>query len=173
MVIGGKEIKRHQDFKNLDDYYFQALKSIARDSLSELTFLNIENHNLSKSSDSIYFNFTLNHHEDVFTLSLRTHRPKEYLKNYFYFYLYNYDNLRQLRKAIQKEIVSFYNKKAGKLGISKSISDYKRKPHNHQASLKKKKKNRTKLYSFNAHDSLNRFMREVNHKTQKQKHLLK
>jgi len=166
MVIGGKEIRRYQNFKKLDNYYFQTIKSIARESLSELKFVSIESHNVSKSTDSIYFKFKLNHHTSSFTLSLRTHQPKEITENYFYFYLYNYDNLTDLKRTIQKQLIIYYNKKANELGIAKASSEYKKKPHNHQASLKKKKKNRTKVCSLCPHDSFYQFMREVNNQNQ-------
>jgi len=163
MVIGGKEIKRHQNFKKLDNYYFQALKSIARESLSELKFISIETHNVSKTSDSIYFKFKLNHHEGSFTLSLRTHPPKEEAENYFYFYLYDYKSLAELKKSIQMQLIIRYNKKAAELGIVKEISEYKKKPYNHNAAVKKKKKNRPKMCSLvRSNNSLHRLMREIN-----------
>jgi len=163
MVIGGKEIKRYQNFKNLDDYYFQAIKSIARESLSELKFVSIETHNVSKSSDSIYFKFKLNHHEDSFTLSLRTHSPKEEIENYFYFYLYDYETLAELKMEIQMRLIIHYNKTAYKLGIAKEMSEYKKKPHSHKASVKKKKKNRAKVCSMlDPEDSFQQLMGEIN-----------
>jgi len=162
MVIGGKEIRKYQCFKKLDDYYFQAIKSIARESLSELKFVSIETHNVSKSTDSIYFKFKLNHHEGTFTLSLRTHPPKEETEDYFYFYLYNFNTISELKDSIQKRLIIHYNKKAYELGIAKDMNEYKRKPHNHGSSLKKKKKNRTKICSLCPHDSFHQLMGEIN-----------
>jgi len=163
MVIGGKEIRKYQCFKRLDDYYFQAIKSIARESLSELKFVNIETHNVSKSSDSIYFKFKLNHHKDSFTLSLRTHPPREETENYFYFYLYDYESLAKLKREIQRRLIIRYNKKAYILGIAKEVSEYKKKPHSHRASPKKKKKSRTEICSLlHSDESFHQLMREIN-----------
>jgi len=167
MVIGGKEIRRYQCFKNLDNYYFQALKFIARESLTELKFVSIETHNLSKSTDSIYFKFKLNHHEDSFTLSLRTHPPKEEVENYFYFYLYNYKSLAELKREIQNRLIIRYNKKADELGIAKEKSEYKKPQHNHSGSLRKKKKNRPRTCSLLCpDDSFNQLMGEINNRSQ-------
>jgi len=173
MVISGKEVRQDQNSKELDGYYFQTIKFIARESLTELKFVKIETHNISKSTDSIYFKFKMNHHTNSFTLSLRTHEPKEYADNYFYLYLYDYDNLAELKTAIQEQLITHYNKKASKLGIAKKMSEYTKKPHNHHLSLKKKKKNRTKINTLHAHDSFHYFMREINNQNQLGKHLVK
>jgi len=117
MVIGGKEVKRNQDFKELDGDYFQTIKSLAQQSLSELKFVKVISHNISKTSDSMYFNFEMSHHEHQFTLSLRTHRPRVYDDNYFYVYLYEYENGSELKTAIQEQLIAYYSPKAIKLGI--------------------------------------------------------
>jgi len=162
MVINGKEIKRNQNFKKLDSYYFQAIKSIARESLTELRFVKIQTHYVSRSTDSIYFEFKLNHHSETFTLSLRTHAPRKFEENYFYIYLYNYKNLADLKNGIQVQLFRHYDKKAIKLGFAKEFETYQRKNHNHQNSLKSKKKNRTKICSMNTHDAFHQFLREFN-----------
>ena len=166
MVIDGKKIKRYQDFKSLNDYYFQAIKSIARESLTELKFVKIETHNISKTTDSIYFKFKMNHHTGSFTLSLRTHEPREEEDHYFYLYLYDYDNLAQLRTAIQGQLIAHYNKKANKLGIAKEINAYKKRSHYHQSLLKKKKKNRVKVDNLCLDDSFQQFMEDFNNQNQ-------
>jgi len=166
MVIDGKEIRRYQNFKNLNDYYFQAIKSIARESLTELKFIKIETHNISKTTDSIYFKFKMNHHINSFTLSLRTHKPKEHADHYFYLYLYDYDNLAELKAAIQGQLIDHYNKKANKLGIAKEISEYKKKSHYHQSSVKKKKKNRVKVDNLCLDDSFQQFMKDFHNQNQ-------
>jgi len=159
VTIDGKKIKRYQNFKKLNDYYFQAIKSIARESLSELTFVSIKSHNISKSTDSIYFEFEISHHSEIFTISLRTHQPREVAENYFYFYLYDYKNLIELKKAIQRQLIDYYNKNE-----TKDLSQYIKKPYSlNKATLKKYKRNQTKPRQCR-HQSFNQLMKKINQK---------
>jgi len=166
MVIGGRKIKKGQKIKELDEYYFQAIKSIARESLSELKFVTIVTHKCSKSTDSIYFKFKVNHHESVYTLSLRTHRPKEYEDHYFYVYLYDYDTLAEVKTAIQGQLIAHYNKKANKLGIVKQLKDYAKPPHSYHTTKKRKNKNQKKVCSLCFNEPFHQLMHEVNNRNQ-------
>jgi len=133
MVIGGKKVERGQNFKELNEHYFQAIKSLAQQSLSELKFVKLISHNISKTSDSMYFNFEMKHHEHRFTLSLRTHQPRVYDANYFYIYLYEYENGSELKTDIQEQLITYYNKQA---------SDYAHPAYSHHTNKKQKMQKR-------------------------------
>jgi len=167
MVINGKEIKRYQNFKKLDSYYYQTVKTVAREALNELRFIEIKTHYVSKSSDSIYFTFHMNHHEESFVLSLRNHLPKEYQENYFYIYLHQYSSIAEIKRNIQKQVIIHYNKMAEQIGIRKIDSDHPNKRHNHNSTLKKKRKNRTKMCSTHAQQSFDMLVKQINKGNQK------
>ena len=169
MMISGKSVEKGQNDKKLDDYYFQVIKSIAWESLAELRFVKIVSHKRSKSTDSVYFKFKMNHHECVFTISLRTHRPKEYEDHYFYVYLYDYDTLAEVKAAIQGQLIAHYNKKANKLGIVKQLKDYAKPSHSYHTTEKRKnKKQKTEcLLCFNV--SFHQLMNEINNEDQLRK----
>jgi len=161
MVIGGKKIKRNQSYKELNHYYYQVVKSMARESLSELKFVKIISHNVSKTSDSIYFDFKMNHHEHLFTLSLRTHQPSVYTDYYFYVYLHHYDSLSELKTAIQGQLIAYYNKKANELGIVKKPKDYTQ-PAHYQHTNKRRKKRTLQMCQHCFNESFHQLMNEVN-----------
>jgi len=74
-MIDGIKVTRDQNIETLDEDYFQAIQSITKEALSELKFVQFISYKHSKSTDSMYFKFEMNHHRCIFTLSLRTHPP--------------------------------------------------------------------------------------------------
>ena len=170
MVIGGKKIERNQNSKELDDHYFQAIKSIVRETLSELNFVQFVSYKRSKSTDSMYFKFKMNHHEQVFKLSLRTHLPKAYEDNQFYIYLYEYDHLPELKIEIQEQLISFYNKRANELVIIKNPISYKRTKHNHR-TRRKRRINQRKVDSLYFNEPFHQLMNEINNRNQLDKEM--
>jgi len=169
MIINGMKIKRYQNFKKLDTYYFNAIKNITRESLASLSFVIIESHNVSKTTDSIYFKIKMNHHDEIFTVSLRNHAPQEVKENYFYIYLYQYENLSQLKSGIQKELINYYKKKASTLGILRSGEAYVKNiySYNHNSAAKRKKSNKTKKINLDQGDSFGLFLEEFNQNRKK------
>ena len=161
MVIGETKVKKDQNISELDECYFETIKSITYKSLSELKFVKLVSYQRSKSTDSIYFTFSMNHHDQVFTLSLRTHPPKECRDNYFYVFLYDYDNLGELKATIQDQLIA-QNKKMNK----KKLNAYAHSPHNHRTTKKKKRKNQKKLCNLCFNTSFHQLMNEVNNRNQ-------
>jgi|GEM_PF-2482837 len=166
MMINGIKIKKFQQLKELNDAYFTTISRIVRDALSELTFVTISSRYCSKSTDSIYFYFKMKHHHLPFALSVRTHFPLEAVDNYFYFYLFEYANPTELKKAIQKELIVHYVLKTTTLALQKKEpSAYIRTAHRYQNPVsKKKKKKKAPDPIRQANDSFLALMNEINAK---------
>ena len=140
MILGGQQVKKYQNAKKIDRSYYSKVADLAREALTELTFVQTKDRQISKTTDSIYCNFKMNHHENVFTLSLRNHSPQIHKENYFYFYVNYYKTPLELKKAIQRELIRYYNVTASKLKIAKCATSYIKQPHSHTNHEKKKTK---------------------------------
>lgn len=108
----------------------------------------------------------MNHYEWIFIMSLRTHPPKEYVDNHFYFYLYNYDNLVELKTVIQEQLILFYSNKANKIGVVKNPIDHKQAKRNYCARRKRRRINQQKICSLCFNEDFHRLMNEVNNGNQ-------
>ena len=140
MIIDGTKVERGQNFKELNEHYFQAIQSIVAEALFELKFVQLINYRQSKTTDSAYFRFTMNHHDCLFTLSLRNHLPSEYKNAHFYIYLYDYDYLEELKTEIKEQLSDYYHKRSNKLIIVKRRNGYansSRIPHTKKRRKKK------------------------------------
>ena len=160
MVIGGKRIERFQKKKEVSNYYYNAIKTEVRNAIFELPFLQVISTYVSKSTESLYFNVRVNHTNEIFVLSLRTHYPVEEKENHLYFYLDRYDSLKSLREDIQIQLMAQYEQLLREQGLE--VTEVKkRKPFSYQTAKKSKNK-KSKECGFDYEASFNQLMQEVN-----------
>lgn len=164
MMIAGKNIEWGQK-RPISTYYFNTLKTLIRQALSELEIANIKTHNVSKSTDSIYFQIEFPGIEEIYTISLRTHKVHKVLNNYIYIYINNFNSLRCLVSHVQKKVVSEYRKLTNE---NVNIEDVIKLEVQHQQKKahtnKPNKKLRKTTLRFNENSSLSDLMTEINGK---------
>ena len=161
MVIDGKRVARFQKKDEVSDYYYNAIKREVRDAVSELPFSQVIGSHVSKSTESLYFDIRMNHTNEVFTLSFRTHCPAEVKENHLYFYLNEYRTLKSLRTDIQEQLMAQYEQLLREQGIEvKEIK--KREPFIYRTSMKKSKNKKSKENGFDYEGSFDQLMQEVN-----------
>lgn len=117
MMIAGVEVSFYQKKIDTNERYYQILVSSVKTELRKITKVVKVMEEVSKTTDSIYFNVTLEGLREKLVVSLRTHRPKDMQDNYIYFYLPKYESLGELTQHIVRKVSLAYNIRAEKEGL--------------------------------------------------------
>lgn len=144
MIIDGKEIEFFTKYRKIPEKYYEVLSREVRLALNSLSVVQEVRTQKSRSTDSIYFKIKIKHMDELYTLSLRSHFPKEAKEFYLYYYTPNFHTLTELTKKIKIDILKIYNRKAEELGI-RAVSDPEKDVLNDKNKPRKKKEIGPKL----------------------------
>jgi hypothetical protein len=138
MIIDGKEIEFFIKRAKVPEKYYGVLVREVRLALNSLNFISDIRTKRSVATDSIYFTVKLKNISEVYTLSIRSHFPKEVKENYLYFYTPRFNSLSELHYSIKFELSKLYNMKAKECGLH--LVEYPSKDVYKKTIIKKKSK---------------------------------